>query len=345
VERVNDVNYRVNVGSRRGIVTYHINQEDHQLRLEYIFPNDQSETLQDIVINNQFTSVQKSQLKDICQANKDIFTTIPGKCKIATHSIRTNIETPISQRPYHIPVAKREVVKQQLDDMLRQGLITPSKSAWSAPIVLVAKPDNSIRICIDYRRLNAISVSDNYPIPRISEVFEKIGSAKYLTQFDLTKGYYQIPLSEDTKDKSVFMTPYGLFQFEVMPFEMKTSPATFARLMDHEMNEYPHAVAYFDDIVIFSDTWDERLDHIKDVLDRIKATGLTIRPSKCKLRTFEIVCLGHIIGSGKIRPDPKKIAAMIEFPLPLTKKDLRSFLGLTGYYRQYIMEYAKITAR
>lgn len=124
---------RVNVGGRRGIVTYHINllkkynrgimfvnsdQEDHQLKLEQFFPNDQSETLQDIVINNQLTSVQKSQLKDICQAYKDIFTTIPGKCKIATHSIRTNIETPISQRPYHIPVAKREVVKQQLDDML-----------------------------------------------------------------------------------------------------------------------------------------------------------------------------------------------------------------------------------
>jgi len=270
VERVNDVNYRVNVGGRRGIVTYHINllkkynrgimfansdQEDHQLKLEQIFPNDQSETLQDIVINNQLTSVQKSQLKDICQAYKDIFTTIPGKCNITTHSIRTNTETPISQRPYRIPVAKREAVKQQLDDMLRQGLITPSKSAWSAPIVLVTKPDNSIRICIDYRRLNAISVSDNYPIPRISEVFEKIGSAKYLTQFDLTKGYYQIPLSEDTKDKSAFVTPYGLFQFEVMPFGMKTSPATFARLMDNVMNEYPHAVAYFDDIVIFSDTW------------------------------------------------------------------------------------------
>lgn len=108
--------------------------------------------------------------------------------------------------------------------------------------------------------------------------------------------------------------------------------------MDHVMNGYPHAVAYFDDIIIFSDTWDEHLDHIKEVLDRMKAAGLTVRPSKCKLGSLEIVCLGHIIGSGKIRHDPKKITAMFEFPLPLTKKDSRSLLGLTGYYRQYIME-------
>ena len=126
--------------------------------------------------------------------------------------------------------------------MHKQGIIKPSKSAYSSPIVLVTKPDQSITICIDYRKLNHISVSDNYPIPRISEVFKRIGTAKYLSQFDLSKGYYQIPLAKDAKEKYAFVTPYGLNEFEFMPFGMKTSPATFARLKDRVMDNYAVAL-------------------------------------------------------------------------------------------------------
>lgn len=357
IQRVNDVNYKVSVGGRRGIVTYHINLlkkynrsvmfavsgNESDTHIEQIFPNDQVETLSDIVVSQQLNREQISGLKSLCQNYEEVFTTIPGKCTLATHSIRTTSEVPISQKPYRIPVAKRDAVKKQLEDMSHQGIIRPSRSAWSSPIVLVTKPDQSIRICIDYRKLNEISLSDNYPIPRVSEVFEKIGNAKFLSQFDLTKGYYQIPLSSDTKAKSAFVTPFGLFEFNVMPFGMKTSPATFVRLMDRVLDGYPNAVAYFDDIIIFSETWEQHLSHVKDVLEKLKSAGLTVRPSKCKLGASEIVCLGHIVGSGKTRPDPKKIEAMQNFPLPLTKKDLRSFLGLTGYYRQYIRNYAEIT--
>ena len=358
VERINDVNYRVNVGGRRGIVTYHINllkkynrsvlftsvdNENTNVKLEQIFPNDQGESLADIVISQNLSSNQRTQLKELCSEYSSIFTTVPGRSTLATHSIRTIDENPIRQKAYRIPISKREAVKQQLDEMLQQGIIKPSKSAWSSPIVLVTKPDNSIRICIDYRKVNNISLSDNYPIPRISEVFEKIGNAKYMSQFDLTKGYYQIPLSDDTKEKSAFVTPFGLYEFEVMPFGMKTSPATFVRLMDRVLDGYASAVAYFDDIIVFSDSWDEHIVHLKDILDKLKGAGLTVRPSKCKLAASEILCLGHIVGSGKIRPDPKKIMAMKEFPLPLNKKNLRSFLGLTGYYRSHIKDYAQIT--
>lgn len=359
VERVNDVNYRINVGGRRGIVTYHINllkkyhrtammvcseQNETPIRLEQIFPNDQTETLADLVFDQSLNQKQRNQLKDLCASFDDVFTTKPGKFTLVKHSIRTTSDIPISQKPYRIPVAKRDAVKRQINDMSDQGIIRPSKSAWSSPVVLVNKPDGSIRICIDYRKLNLISLSDGYPVPRISEVFEQIGNAQYLSRFDLTKGYYQVPLSDDTKEKSAFVTPFGLYEFNVMPFGMKTSPATFIRLVDKVLDGCSNVVAYFDDIIVYSDTWEEHLHHVKAVLDKLKSAGLTIRPSKCKLGASEVVCLGHIIGSGKLKPDPRKISAMKKFPLPLTKKDMRSFLGVTGYYRQYIKDYTHITA-
>ena len=358
VQRVNDVNYKVNVGGRRGIVTYHINllkkynravmfatqDYDTQTQLEQVDPTDRNETISDIVIDSQLSTTEKGQLRELCQEYEDVFTTVPGKCTLEYHSIRTTSETPISQRPYRIPVAKRDAVKRQLDEMLAQDIIRPSKSAWASPTVLVTKPDQSIRICIDYRRLNELSLFDGYPIPRISEVFERIGHAKFLSRLDLSKGYYQVPLSDDTKEKSAFVTPFGLYEFNVMPFGMKTSPATFIRLMDKVIDGYQNAVAYFDDIIIYSSTFEEHLEHIRVILEKLKAANLTVRPSKCQLGAREIVCLGHVIGSGKIQADPTKISAMRDFPLPITKKNMRSFLGLTGYYRQYIKNYAEITS-
>ena len=210
--------------------------------------------------------------------------------------------------------------------------------------MLVNKPDGSLRMCIDYRKLNDISLSDAYPIPRISDILEKIGHSKYLSRFDLTKGYWQVPLSEDTKEKSAFITPYGLYEFNVMPFGMKTSPATFIRLMEKVLKGVNHVVSYFDDIVVYSDTWEEHLNHVEIVIKKIMDAKLTIRPSKCKLAADQIVCLGHVVGNGVIQPDPTKIRAMSEYPLPVTKKGMKSFLGLTGYYRQYIQNYAAISS-
>jgi hypothetical protein len=194
---------------------------------------------------------------------------------------------------------------------------------------LVNKPDGTLRICVDYRKLNEITLIDLHPIPRMCDIFEKIGNAKYLSWFDLTKGYWQFPLAEEAREKSAFITPFGLFEFTIMPFGMKTSPASFIRLIDHVLDGTQNTVAYFDYIIVYSETWEDHIEHIENLLCRLHEAHLTIRPSKCKLEDTEIVCLGRIVGGGSIKPDPSKLKAMEDFPLPLTKKDLRSFLGLT----------------
>ncbi|XP_033739131.1 uncharacterized protein LOC117326489 [Pecten maximus] len=359
-ERVNNVNYKVNVGGRRGIVTYHVNLLKRYYRAMNIVsrvegddvgqegkifhPNDSEETVKDVNVNKNVGSDKVMELWALCADFEDVFTTRPGKATVVEHEIKTTSEIPITQRPYRIPYTQQADVKQQLDEMAEQGLIIPSKSPWSSPIVLVRKRDGTIRICVDYRKLNSITVFDAYPTPRIDNILEQLGNARYLSTLDLTKGYWQVPLSENSREKSAFITPFGLYEFTVMPFGMKTAPATFARLMTQLLQGLSHVLAYFDDIIIHSNSWEEHMQDVQAVMGRLREYGLTIRPSKCSLGQEEVRCLGHLVGGGKIQADPDKIKAMIEFPLPITKKQVRGFLGMTGYYRKFIKDFAELAA-
>ncbi|KAK3098880.1 hypothetical protein FSP39_023928 [Pinctada imbricata] len=285
IERVNDVNYKVNVGGRRGVAVYHINmlknytkrsilivvEKNHESDdLENAFPGDASDSIENLKFGINLSQEQKEELRSLCAKYLDVFTDKPGRFTLTEHQIRTTTETPISQKPYRIRYAKQEQVKKALNDMLEQGQITQSKSPWSSPIVLVNKPDGSLRMCIDYRKLNEVTISDAYPVPRISDILEKVGNAKYLSRFDLTKGFWQVPLSEDTREKSAFVTPYGLYEFTVMPFGMKTSPATFIRLMNSVLQNADHVVAYFDDLVVYSDEWNTHLEDIERVVIKVQ---------------------------------------------------------------------------
>jgi len=260
------------------------------------------------------------------------------------NSIRTTTEKPITLKPYRIPHALRGEVKAALDEMLEQNIIQPSTSPWSSPTVLVRKRDNSLRVCVDYRKLNDVTVSDAYPTPRIDELLEKLADVKYISVMDLSIGYYQVPLSNDTREKFAFVTPFGLFEFLVMPFGMKTSVATFSRLMTKALHGLEAVMSYFDDIIIFTKTWEEHLVVILNVFERFRDIGISIRPSKCMLGENEAPLLGYIVGNGQIKVDPRKVKAMVEYPLPTTKKELRCFLGMTGYYRKFIDNFAKIAA-
>ncbi|KAJ1177696.1 hypothetical protein NDU88_002948 [Pleurodeles waltl] len=229
--------------------------------------------------------------------------------------------------------------------MIELGVIEPSVSPWCSPVVLVPKPDGSIRFCIDFRKLNSISLFDTYPIPRVDDVLEKIGRAKYMSTLDLTKGYWQIPLFPEDKEKTAFSTQSGLYQFTVLPFGLHGAPATFQRLMDHLLKPFSKfAAAYLDDVVIFSNTWIEHLEHLSQVFDTLATAGLTANPKKCMLGKTDISYLGYIIGDGKLRPQMSKIEAISNAPNPKTKKDLRSFLGLVGYYRRFIPAYSTLAA-
>ena len=229
--------------------------------------------------------------------------------------------------------------------MLEAKVIRPSTSPWASPIVLVPKKDGGVRFCVDYRKLNAKASFDAYPMPRVEEMFESIGAAKVISTLDLAKGYWQIPMSRSSREKTAFATPFGLFEFEVMPFGLHNAPATFQRLMNHILRDcQSFARAYIDDIVIFSQSWEEHLGHLGEVFRRLAEAGLRVKLAKCQFGCVKAHYLGHLIGQGKIEPEEGKVTAVRDYPTPVTKRDVRAFLGLVGYYRRFVPHFAEISA-
>lgn len=204
---------------------------------------------------------------------------------------------------------------QEVKEMLQCGVIEPSSSEWCSPVVIVFKKDGSLRICIDFRRLNAISEFDAYPMPRVDELLEKVGAAKYITTLDLCKGYLQVPLEKSSQQYTPFRTPAGLFQFTVMPFGLHGAPATFQRLMDKVLQGCDHcSAAYLDNVVIYSNSWAEHVQHLSLVLGKIQKAGLTLNPAKCGWAQRETRCLGYQLGRGEIRPQVDKVATIRDCP-------------------------------
>ena len=269
----------------------------------------------------------------------------PGRTTVCQHVIHVDGVAPIRQKPYRIPYSRREAVQEELQKLLEAGVIRPSTSPWAAPIVPVEKKDGTIRLCVDYRKLNQDTKFDAYPMPQIEEVLDSVGSATIISTLDLAKGYWQIPLAEESKEKTAFTTPYGLYEFEVMPFGLHSAPATFQRMMNHVLRGCEQfAGAYLDDVIIHSKTWQEHLQHLQEVFRRLENAGLTVKVQKCQFGQAEAQYLGHVIGGGRVKPDPGKLRAVGSYPRPLTKKDVRAFLGLVGYYRRFIPEFAKTAA-
>ena len=235
---------------------------------------------------------------------------------------------------YRLPQAYHETVQQNLQDMLAAGFIEPSKSEWASPIVLVKKKDGSLRLCVDYRRLNARTTVDAYPMPRIDDLLDRLGQARFLTTLDLARGYWQVPMADEDRSKTAFTTHMGLFQFRVMPFGLSGAPATFQRMMDSLVcGLESFAAAYLDDLVIHSQSWVDHLQHIRHVLQRLREAGLTAKPAKCQFGMNRCVYLGHRVGGGLVQPEVGKLQAVQSFPVPTTKRQVRAFLGLVGYYR------------
>ncbi|CAM4682139.1 unnamed protein product [Caretta caretta] len=234
--------------------------------------------------------------------------------------------------------------------MLQMGVICPSRSAWASPVVLVPKPDGEICFCVDYHKLNAVTRPDNYPMPRTDELSEKLGCAQFISTLDLTKGYWQVPLDESAKERSPFITHIlrlyvGLYEFNVLPFWLRNAPATFQKLVEGllaGLGEY--AVAYLDDVAIFSDSWAEHLEHLQKVFEGIREAGLTVKAKKYQIGLNRVTYLGHQVGQGTINPLQAKVDAIQKWPVPKSKKQVQSFLGLARYYRQFVPQYIQIAA-
>lgn len=285
---------------------------------------------------------QQSQVRALC--TPETFSEYPGLTSLIQHDVILKPDAAVRRMSYRIPERLQEDLKEEVNLMLRLGIIEPSKSEWCHPVVLVPKKDGSIRFCIDFRYLNSVSQFDSYPTPRIDALIDRLGKAKYLTTIDLSKGYWQIPLTQQARPLTAFRTPWGLFHFRVLPFGLHGAPATFQRLIDQVLHGLTFAAAYLDDIVIYSTTWEEHVQHLQEVLQRLQEAGLTVNPAKCAVARTETEYLGFVIGNGVVRPQVKKVQALEEAPIPQTRKELRSFLGMAGFYNRFIPHFSSRAA-
>uniref|UniRef100_A0A8C5LM99 ribonuclease H n=1 Tax=Leptobrachium leishanense TaxID=445787 RepID=A0A8C5LM99_9ANUR len=309
-----------------------------------VLPGDPSaQGIADVRLSKGLSPRHREQAQQVLWEHRDLFSSRPGYTSVALHRVDTQSQTPLRQTAYRIPDAVRDGMQKEIREMLDLGVIEPSESPWASPVVLVPKKDGTTRFCVDYRRLNEHTVTDAYPMPWVDELLDRIAQGHFLTTIDLCKGYWQIPLAEEGVPKSAFITPFGLYQFWVMPFGMKNAPATFQRIVDHLLEGMQDFTsAYLDDIAIFSNTWEDHLQHLRAVLDRLGPAGLTVKPDKCHVGMSEVQYLGHRVGGGRQRPEPAKVEAVAQWPTPRTKTQVLAFLGTAGYYRRFVPNYSAI---
>ena len=228
--------------------------------------------------------------------------------------------------------------------MLEGGQIEPSDSPWASPVVLVTKKDGSTRFCVDYRRLNALTTKDTYPLPRIDDSLRLLGNQQWFSTMDLASGYWQVAMSPEAKRKAAFVTNEGLFQFRVMPFGLCNAPATFERLMDRVLRgmRWSRSLVYLDDVISFGGSVTEALTRLEEVLCRLSNFGLQLKAKKCTFMQTEVVFLGHIVGHTGLACDPAKLTAVRNWHAPDKFKGVRQFVGFVGYYRRFVKDFAEL---
>lgn len=259
--------------------------------------------------------------------------------------IELNTEKPICYRPYRLSVAEKEIVREKVDDMLKNNIIQESTSDFASPIILVRKKNGDYRLCVDYRKLNSVTIKDKYPLPIIEDQVEKLAGKRFFSSLDLSQGFYQIPMSRESIPRTGFVTPEGHYEFLRMPFGLANSPCVFQRLMDRILGSlrFNTVLPYIDDLLIPSFTEEDGLQVLKQVLQLLREARLTLNIEKCTFLQTQLEYLGYDLSEEGIRPGAKKIEAVTKFKEPTNIHELRMFLGLTSYFRKFVQNYAVLT--
>ncbi|KAJ0524657.1 putative nucleotidyltransferase, Ribonuclease H [Helianthus annuus] len=251
---------------------------------------------------------------------------------------------PISKAPYRMAPLELKELKEQLQELVERGFIRPSVSPWGAPVLFVKKKDGSMRLCIDYRELNKITIRNRYPLLRIDDLFDQLQGAKFFSKIDLRSGYHQLKVRDQDVSKTTFRTRYGHYEFLVMPFGLTNAPAVFMDLMNRVFHEYldRFVIVFIDDILVFSESREEHEDHLRTVLETLRQKKLYAKFSKCDFWLEKVVFLGHIVSADGITMDPSKVEAITKWPRLTSVTEVRSFLGLAGYYRRFVEGFSMI---
>ena len=295
--------------------------------------------------------VVREQLQQTLEEFKDVFPDKlpygPPPKRVLDHEIETLPgETPPHRSPYRLSVAEMDELKRQIDTLLEQGWIRPSSSPYGAPILFIPKKNGQWRMCIDYRALNKITIKNRYPLPKVDELMDRLHGAKYFTKLDLASGYHQIRVRDSDIHKTAFVSRYGSFEYTVMPFGLCNAPATFQRVMNTilrgGLDEF--VLVFLDDILVYSKTKEEHIQHIREILTRLRSEKFFGRLKKCDFFRTEVEYLGFDVGADGIKPSLSKVKAILEWPTPESVTGVRSFLGLCSFYRKFIRWFSEIAA-
>ena len=268
-----------------------------------------------------------------------------GRTDFVQHEIDTGTSLPVHSAPYRVSAAERKVIAEQVSEMEAAGVVRPSVSPWSSPVVLTKRSDGRLRFCVDYRRLNDKTRKDVYPLPRMDDVLERLGGAKVFTTLDLANGYWQVPIAERDQPKTAFVTPDGLYEFRRMPFGLCNAPATFQRLVNRALTglKWTACLVYLDDILVYGRDLSEHNMRLRLVLKALGEAGLTLNLKKCLFAADSVKYLGHLVTAEGLSPNPEKVQDIVNFPIPKTISQLRGFLGLASFYRRFVPSFANIS--
>ena len=296
---------------------------------------------------SHFDSNERERIYDMLGRVGDVFSRGDhdmGQLKVESHTIELTDATPIYQKPRRFNDKVTDSISQQCGELELMDIIEPSKSSWSSPVVPILKKDGTLRLCVDYRRLNCVTKPDRYPLPNLIDNVYGLSDMKFFTTLDLVRGYYQLPLSEGSRECTAFSTPGGLFQFKRLPFGLRNAPAAFQRAMQEITQEFPRqqVIVYIDDVLIMSRTFEEHLTLVEKLLSTLEGAGVKIKPSKCTWFQSSVQYLGHLVGKDGIQKSPEFVEKVLKFERPQTVGELRQFLGLANFQRKFVARFSEI---